>query len=105
MIEGYDGRKMSPLELELIFENRRIIIEEVNGTYLTVSKLCHNRLYPDFAEFSKSTTKKIHPEKAMPKALENLRANLQNGAALASTGESALTTLKLCKQIYALKQI
>ncbi len=105
MIEGYDGRKMSPLELELIFEHKRILLEELNGTHLTESSLCANTLYPDFFEFSASRTTAIASEQAMGNAMRNIAAHCNNGAALASTGETALATLRLCRQIYSLNHL
>lgn len=105
MIEGYDGRKMSPLELELIFERKRFLLEELNGTQLTESSLCANALYPDFFEFSASHTKSIPTERAMSNAMQNLAAHLTDGTPLASTGETALATLRLCQQIYSLNHL
>jgi len=105
MIEGYDGRKMSPLELELVFEHKRFLLEELNGTRLTESSLCANSLYPDFFEFSTSHTKSIPTEQAMSNAMQNLAAHLNDGAPLASTGETALATLQLCQQIYSLNHL
>lgn len=105
MIEGYDGRKMSPLELELIFEHKRILLEELNGMRLTESSLCANSLYPDFFEFSASRTTAIAAEQAMGNAMRNLAAHCNDGADLASTGETALATLRLCQQIYSLNHL
>jgi len=105
MIEGYDGRKMSPLELELIFEQKRILLEELNGTHLTESSLCANALYPDFFEFSASHTTAIAADQAMGNAMHNLAEHCNDGAALASDGETALATLRLCEQIYSLNHL
>lgn len=105
MLEGYDGRKMSPLELELVFAHKRFLLEEVNGTRLTESSLCANTLYPDFFEFSASRTRAIPAEQAMANAMHNLAAHLNEGAPLASTGETALATLRLCRQIYSLNHL
>lgn len=105
MIEGYDGRKMSPLELELIFERKRILLEELNGMRLTESSLCANSLYPDFFEFSASRTTAIAADQALGNAMRNIAGHCNDGAALASTGQTALATLRLCQQIYSLNHL
>lgn len=102
MIEGYQGGRMAPLELEIIFEEARLLVEELNGSWLTLARLKENETYPGFFEFSAKSRVRIAAETAMPNAIANLAAALNSGAPLASTGETALATLRLCQAIFSL---
>jgi predicted dehydrogenase len=102
MIEGYDTRQMSPIELEIIFEKTAIKLEELNGSYLTVAHLRENETYPGFFEFSERTTARIDASEAMREAVAATYNTLHSGAALASTGVTALETLRLCKRMLSL---
>lgn len=99
MIEGYDTRQMSPIELEIIFEKTAIKLEELNGSYLTVANLRENETYPGFFEFSERTTARIDASEAMREAIGAAYNTLHSGTALASTGATALETLRLCKRM------
>lgn len=105
MIEGYDSRLMSPIELEIIFENTGIKLEELNGSYLTVAKLRENETYPGFHEFSERETKRINASSAMESAIAAMYAHLAGKKPLASTGQTALETLRLCKRMQALSSL
>ncbi len=102
MIEGYDTRLMSPIELEIIFEKTAIKLEELNGSFLTVASLRENQTYPSFFEFSERTTSCIDASQAMREAVAAAYQTLRSGTALASTGETALETLRLCKRMQSL---
>lgn len=102
MIEGYADAHMAPFELEIILANTRILIEEANGTWLTFSKLQSNTVYPDFHEFIACEKIRITPEAAMANAVANIAKTLTKQKALASSGETALETLQLCKDILSL---
>lgn len=102
MIEGYGGTAMAPLELEIIFANTRILIEEANGTWLTFSRLQSNTIYRDFYEFIECERTKVTPEAAMTNAVANLAKTLTEKKALASSGETALATLRFCSDILSL---
>ncbi|MCU0427504.1 MAG: Gfo/Idh/MocA family oxidoreductase [Candidatus Kapabacteria bacterium] len=99
MFEGYDSRLMSPIELEVIFENTAIKLEELNGSYLTVAKLRENETYPGFYEFSDRTTTCVSASLAMQSAVGAIYNTLAQGTMLASTGQTALETLRLCKRM------
>jgi predicted dehydrogenase len=103
MVEGYDSRQMSPLECEIVFEKASVRFEEVNGSFLTVALLRENTTYPGFYEFSERTTTRISSSDAMQRAIAAIYAVLSSDAAqidtaalLASTGATALETLRLC---------
>jgi predicted dehydrogenase len=102
MIEGYAGTHMAPFELEIILSNTRILIEEANGTWLTFFQLQSNTVYPDFHEFIECEKIKITPESAMANAVANIAKTLTEQKALASSGETAMETLQLCKNILSL---
>jgi predicted dehydrogenase len=99
MIEGYDSRQMSPLELELIFETTSLTLEERNGSYLTIAKLRENETYAGFYEFSERETLSINASSAMSNAISALYNVITHGTSLASTGVTALETLRLCSRI------
>jgi predicted dehydrogenase len=99
MIEGYDTRQMSPIELEIIFEKTAIKLEELNGSYLTVANLRENETYPGFFEFSERMTERIDASQAMREAVAATHNTLHSSTALASTGATALETLRLCKRM------
>ncbi len=102
MIEGYDTRQMSPIELEIIFEKTAIKLEELNGSYLTVANLRENETYPGFFEFSERTTERIDASEAMREAVAATYNTLHSGTPLASTGATAFETLRLCKCMQSL---
>lgn len=102
MIEGYDTRQMSPIELEIIFEKTAIKLEELNGSYLTVANLRENETYPGFFEFSERTTERIDASEAMREAVAATYNTLHSGTPLASTGATAFETLRLCKRMQSL---
>ncbi|MCS6808984.1 MAG: Gfo/Idh/MocA family oxidoreductase [Bacteroidota bacterium] len=102
MIEGYDSRRMSPLELEIVFETTAIVFQELSGSYLTIARLSENATYPGFYEFSERSTIKLDPSLPMKSAIANIYRALTENQALASTGETALRTLQLCTQMSAL---
>jgi predicted dehydrogenase len=99
MVEGYDARHMSPIELEIIFERALVQFEELSGSYLTLAALRENATYPGFFEFSDRRRVLLDPSAAMRSAVASLYDALRNDAPLACTGTDALETLRLCKQI------
>jgi hypothetical protein len=99
MIEGYDSRQMSPLELEIIFENTSVKLEELSGSFLTIAKLRENSTYAGFHEFSEREISRINASSAMTNAIAALYNAKQHGTPLASTGASALETLRLCTRM------
>jgi predicted dehydrogenase len=99
MIEGYDSRQMHPLEMECIFENISMRFEELSGSHLTLGKLCENAQYPGFFEFSERTTTTLDASRAMKEAIAAIHNALTSAIPLASTGATALETLRLCKRI------
>lgn len=99
MIEGYDSRQMHPLEMECIFENISVKFEELSGSHLTRGKLRENAQYAGFFEFSEQTTTTLDASRAMQEAVSAIFNALTNGTPLASTGATALETLRLCKRI------
>ena len=99
MVEGYDSRLMSPIELEITFERALVQFEELSGSYLTIASLCENAAYPGFFEFSERQKRQINASAAMRSAVASLYDALHSGAPLASTGADALETLRLCKQM------
>jgi predicted dehydrogenase len=105
MIEGYDTRQMSPIELEIIFEKTAIKLEELNGSYLTVAHLRENETYPGFFEFSERTAARIDASEAMREAVAATYSTLHSGAILASTGTTALETLRLCKRMQSFPMV
>ncbi|MBD1210325.1 MAG: Gfo/Idh/MocA family oxidoreductase [Ignavibacteria bacterium] len=105
MIEGYDTRQMSPIELEIIFEKTAIKLEELNGSYLTVANLHENETYPGFFEFSERTTARIDASEAMREAVTATHNALHSSVPLASTGATAFETLRLCKRMQSLPYI
>lgn len=105
MIEGYNGNNLNPLELELIFQKARIKIEEENSTFIILSILKDNIIYKGYREFVEIEKIKINPSESMIEAVKNIENNLQNNSYhLKSNGESALETLKLCKNITYLRK-
>jgi len=105
MIEGYDSRQMSPLELELVFERAKILLEECNGTQLTIARLQENSEYAGFWEFSDVEMRRIDGSHTMRNAVDAIVNALRGWADLVSTGESALDTLECCLDIKALPKI
>jgi predicted dehydrogenase len=99
MIEGYDSRQMSPLELEIIFENTSVKLEELSGSFLTIAKLRENSTYAGFHEFSEREISRINASSAMTSAIAALHNAVRHGTPLASTGASALETLRLCTRM------
>jgi predicted dehydrogenase len=102
MVEGYDTRRMSPVELEIIFETTSIKLEELSGSFLTTAKLRENAVYPGFFEFSERHTNRLDASQAMREAVSAIFETLQSGRPLASTGTTALETLRLCKRMQSL---
>lgn len=105
MIEGYDSRQMSPIELEIIFEQTAIKLEELNGSFLTIARLRENETYPGFFEFSERRTHRIDASLAMQSAVADIYNTLTDGAPLASTGLTALETLRLCTRIQSFTRL
>ncbi|MFY8000561.1 MAG: hypothetical protein ACOVSW_18355, partial [Candidatus Kapaibacteriota bacterium] len=102
MVEGYDTRRMSPVELEIIFETTSIKLEELSGSFLTTAKLRENAVYPGFFEFSERHTNRLDASQAMREAVSAIFETLQSSRPLASTGTTALETLRLCKRMQSL---
>jgi len=105
MVEGYQESIVTPLELELIFDRVKIIIEEKNGTQILYSYLKENTIYPGYYEFSNVKKVEIDSSSAMVNAIQNIAEAVLNGKYLLSDGDSAFRTLKLCFQIYKSPEI
>lgn len=102
MLEGYDGRKLAPTEIEFVFEKERVLFEESDGAAISVSALQENSAYPGFFEFSRSIQRfLIDVSSPIQSAISNLANVLEHQAELLSSGASALQTLKLCLSIKA----
>ncbi len=99
-VEGYDGRKMALFEIELVFDKAKILIEDLERSWITHATLTENTKYPGFFEFSDVVQREIQTTESLTNAVANIYRALTAGEALLSTGESALQTLKLCIEIY-----
>ncbi len=100
MIEGYDGRKMALFEIEFVFDKAKILIEDLERSWITHAALTENTKYRGFFEFSDIAKREIQVAKSLANAVTNIDRALTGGEPLLSTGESALQTLKLCLEIY-----
>ncbi len=105
MIEGYDSRIVTPIELEIICEQAQILLTERDGTYVSIGQRRENSRYPGFFEFSDVQTRLVDASQAMIRAIAALAEALENGSSLSSTGATALTTLNLCTQMRSLPMV
>lgn len=99
LIEGYDHTLFMPLEIEMIFEKVKILIEENNGTWLCHSVLKENESFPGYFEFNEISRVKINMGETMPLLMKNIVNSLNGSENIKSTGNDGLRTLQICQKI------
>lgn len=104
-VEGYPPGRLTPLELELIFEDERILIEERDGTRVFRSILAENSSYPGYFEFAEPDETRADPSEPMRNAVAHVINRLSGLEEPISDGISAVRTLRACLAMSAAKAI
>ena len=78
VMEGYESKFAQPFCIEMVFENRMILIEEKNGTRLSQCIPKENILYPGYYEYESVTEGVIDPSISMQTMVNDVYTILTN---------------------------
>ncbi len=94
-----DGRDFAQFELELILEKGVLAIEE-SGFAIRRRPTVKSDIVADTRVIGRGEWTEGRYGEALPRAVDNLRRALVEGAELASSGETALAAIEICEQLH-----
>lgn len=100
---GVNGERFFPFEIDLVMERGRITLEDLGGR-LRQRRVRPHPLYGHQPSLDDGEWQATGMPSALLRVLDNIHDHLTAGAPLASTGESALRTERLCGAIMAMAE-